>query len=280
MFGRVRPLRTRTIQLLAGIAVLVTGIAAVSRPSAAQSLMQRLFGSGEEQGPASRDSGGAQAYGYGYTPWNNGGFQEDHNTYRTMCVRMCDGFYFPISSSVRRDRLYRDSRTCSQRCDGEARLFYYPNQGGSIKTMVDMGGRAYAELPNAFKYRKTLVSGCACKPAPWSPQEAARHAAYANEAVQGADGDVPDPIEERLRELEARRNAADPIGERLRAAAERPMDGEGPYYRPGYGPAPENLPDGVGAYQSEAPREPSQRGYMPWRRQPWGVGGEPAYGWR
>ena len=65
---------------------------------------------------------------------------EDLTAYRTLCVRLCDGFYFPMSNGVRRDRLYRDNRACMQRCDGEARLFYYPATGGSVETMVDLAG--------------------------------------------------------------------------------------------------------------------------------------------
>jgi hypothetical protein len=38
---------------------------------------------------------------------------------------------------------------------------------------------AYTALPNAFKYRKTLVDGCRCRPQPWSEAELARHRAYA-----------------------------------------------------------------------------------------------------
>ena len=36
-------------------------------------------------------------------------------------------------------------RACSQRCDGEAKLFYYPTNGGSVETMVDMAGHRYAQ---------------------------------------------------------------------------------------------------------------------------------------
>jgi hypothetical protein len=71
-----------------------------------------------------------------------------------------------------------------RRCDGEARLFYYPTEGGSPETMVDLAGRSYASLPNAFRYRKSLVAACTCRPAPWSAEAAARHAAYAAEAAQ------------------------------------------------------------------------------------------------
>ena len=35
--------------------------------------------------------------------------RQDYGTYRTLCVRTCDGFYFPISDGVRRERLYSDT---------------------------------------------------------------------------------------------------------------------------------------------------------------------------
>jgi len=62
----------------------------------------------------------------------------------------------------------------------EAQLFYHPTPGGDVDTMVDPMGRAYALLPNAYKYRKTLVQGCRCRPQPWSEAELARHRAYAD----------------------------------------------------------------------------------------------------
>ena len=114
--------------------------------------------------------------------YGDGGWPQDYSKYRTLCVRTCDGFYFPIGDNVGRERLHQDARTCSARCDGEAKLFYYPTNGGSVDTMVDMGGRPYAQMPNAFLYRKTLVQGCTCKPAPWSAETAARHQGYKDDA--------------------------------------------------------------------------------------------------
>jgi hypothetical protein len=58
--------------------------------------------------------------------------------------------------------------------------------------MVDLSGRSYASLPNAFRYRKALVEGCSCKPAPWSVEEAARHQGYAGDAGVATAG-VPAP---------------------------------------------------------------------------------------
>ena len=87
-------------------------------------------------------------------------------TYRTLCVRLCDGFYFPISFATRGDGLARDAEQCTASCGLEARLFYHPNPGGSVEGMTDLLGRAYSALPTAFTYRKTLVTGCSCRPPP------------------------------------------------------------------------------------------------------------------
>ena len=94
-------------------------------------------------------------------------------------MRLCDGFYFPISSATNGSGLSRDADACSASCGSEARLFYHPNGGGDVDSMVDLTGIAYSALPNAFRYRKTLVPECRCRPQPWSEAELQRHRAYA-----------------------------------------------------------------------------------------------------
>ncbi len=98
--------------------------------------------------------------------------------YRTLCVRLCDGYYFPISQAASRRHFYRDAEACQARCQGETRLFYTPSQNPDMKRAVDISGLAYRNLDTAFVYRKKLVKGCSCRLAPWSPQERARHAMY------------------------------------------------------------------------------------------------------
>ncbi len=164
---------------------LVAALLAAAEPSFAQSLIQRMF-----------NSAGSRTPMYGYSRINPYGsvderyegdwLPEDRTTYRTMCVRTCDGFYFPISYGVRREWFYRDNRACMKRCNGKARLFYYPTTGGSIETMMDLSGRTYSSLPNAFRYRKSLVAGCACRAVPWSAEERARHLDYAAQEAKGA----------------------------------------------------------------------------------------------
>ncbi len=84
-------------------------------------------------------------------------------SYRTLCVRVCDGYYFPISYQVTRSRFEADAAACSQRCSGDARLFVHRNPGQDVAGAIDLQGNRYANLANAFRYRKELVQGCSCQ---------------------------------------------------------------------------------------------------------------------
>lgn len=87
-------------------------------------------------------------------------------TYRTLCVRTCDGYYFPISFATTREQFGNDAQTCSAMCPGaEAELFYHPNPGGGPEDMISLADRPYNELSTAFQYRTNLAPSCSCKPA-------------------------------------------------------------------------------------------------------------------
>jgi hypothetical protein len=87
-------------------------------------------------------------------------------TYRTLCVRTCDGYYFPISFSTTQDRLPEDARTCEAMCPGtEAKLFFHDNPGGGPENMTALDGEAYSSLATAFQYRTSLSPSCTCQPA-------------------------------------------------------------------------------------------------------------------
>jgi Protein of unknown function (DUF2865) len=100
-------------------------------------------------------------------------------TYRTVCVRLCDGYYFPISFAVTRDRFERDAKTCHNSCGTQARLFVYRNPGAEAEDMVDLSGRPYQQLSTAFLYRREYVASCKCKPDPWEPEARDQHRLYA-----------------------------------------------------------------------------------------------------
>ncbi len=111
---------------------------------------------------------------------------EKGSKFRTVCVRACDGFYFPMSFAATRKSLNAEGHRCRSLCGDDARLYYMPSPNGEIDQAVDLSGRTYARHTNAFKYRKAQVEGCTCRPAPWSDAEIERHRRYAEEALRKA----------------------------------------------------------------------------------------------
>jgi hypothetical protein len=79
---------------------------------------------------------------------------------------------------VKRERFETDAKRCDAGCLGEAKLFYQHKDSDDPKTMVDLEGKPYTSLTNAFLYRKTLINGCGCRAAPWSVAEHVRHQGY------------------------------------------------------------------------------------------------------
>ena len=151
------------------VASLLLPLAAASPAVEAQYFRSGPFGGAFRNAPSLGDGSvppeAFSPYAYpGYRPDGAAGASSVTDTYRTLCVRLCDGFYFPISFATPEAGLARDAEQCRASCGVEARLFYHPNPGGSVETMLDLTGRAYSALPNAFKYRKSLVSGCLCRP--------------------------------------------------------------------------------------------------------------------
>jgi len=86
-------------------------------------------------------------------------------TYRTLCVRTCDGYYFPISYSTVPSKFTDDERQCQRMCPAsEAQLFTYRNPGEDVARATSLnGGKQYSELPNAFSYRKQYNAACSCR---------------------------------------------------------------------------------------------------------------------
>lgn len=84
--------------------------------------------------------------------------------YRTVCVRMCDGYYYPISYSAGPNKFPDDEKTCQASCPAaEAQLFTHRNPGEDINQAVSQGGQPYTAIPNAFRYRQSFDNACTCK---------------------------------------------------------------------------------------------------------------------
>lgn len=106
------------------------------RPSAPPSIQLPFapdFGDGQQQAQPRVARGGGAAY----------------------CVRTCDGRYFPLSATGDQSR----AEACKSLCPASETKVVY---GGNIDSATTENGKPYSELPNAFKYRTELVSGCTC----------------------------------------------------------------------------------------------------------------------
>ena len=139
-------------------------------------------------------------------------------TYRTLCVRTCDGYYFPVSFATTPARFHDDEQTCQRTCPAaEVMLFSHRNPGEEVTQAVSIDGRPYANLPNAFKYRQEFNPSCSCRQAGQS---------WADALGQGRDrtierGDIV-VTEERAKALQVPRDAQ---GRPIRPAASQPAGG-------------------------------------------------------
>ena len=132
-------------------------------------------------------------------------------TYRTMCVRLCDGYYFPVSFSAMQSKFGQDNNACQSKCAAPAKLFVYQNPGGTIEAMTSIDGIAYNEIPNAWKYRKTFVKGCSCKMADYDPV-----------AVQNFERGLRDNNKKSSGQASSTKMGANGIGNNARPVAPQP----------------------------------------------------------
>jgi hypothetical protein len=74
---------------------------------------------------------------------------------QAYCVRTCDGRYFPIIASDSQSR----TASCNNFCPASKTEIVY---GSNIDNAATENGTPYSELPNAFRYRGEIVTGCTC----------------------------------------------------------------------------------------------------------------------
>ena len=87
--------------------------------------------------------------------------------YRTLCVRSCDGFFFPVSSAAAPSDFARDERTCQMMCPGtKTALYFHDALGQESQDMISARTREpYTEMENAFAYRNAsapMSKACGC----------------------------------------------------------------------------------------------------------------------
>ncbi|AYM62433.1 DUF2865 domain-containing protein [Agrobacterium fabrum] len=102
---------------------------------------------------------------------------------RTLCVRTCDGSFFPIASNASPLDFRAQAEQCQKMCPGtETELYFHSMTDQETADMVSAKtGKPYKDLPTAFAYRNSSpkAPGCACNMAAYhqdmqKQEEAAR----------------------------------------------------------------------------------------------------------
>jgi hypothetical protein len=143
-------------------------------------------------------------------------------TYKTYCVRLCDGYFWPISFSTTADRLEQDAEACNSACGTPARLFVHAIPGGSVATMQSLDGLPYSALKTAFLFRTKFDAQCKCRAHPWEEIARDRHKLMAAEsaassgdaAAKGTVKQLSDKIAKVQAEEEVRKTAASEVAKR------------------------------------------------------------------
>lgn len=95
-------------------------------------------------------------------------FSDPTVRYRTLCVRSCDGYFFPVSYAVPPTAFDSDAARCSAMCPGtDARLFVHRVPEEDSSDMVSVASQTpYIASPNAFAYRNRRDGrepACSCE---------------------------------------------------------------------------------------------------------------------
>ncbi|HEX8664879.1 MAG TPA: DUF2865 domain-containing protein [Beijerinckiaceae bacterium] len=80
---------------------------------------------------------------------------------RFVCVRACDGFFFPLES--RPAGRASEDQLCQALCPGAEAAAYRMPADGEIGEAVSSRGRPYVRLANAFKFQKAFDQSCSCR---------------------------------------------------------------------------------------------------------------------
>ena len=82
------------------------------------------------------------------------------SSYKTVCVRKCDGYFFPLAHQQDKGGLNRDQNIC-QGIYGkdQAELYYFPSDG-TINNARSIGGDDYKDKSFAFLYQREFRQDC------------------------------------------------------------------------------------------------------------------------
>ncbi len=83
---------------------------------------------------------------------------------KLVCVRSCDGGFFPLAASARRGGAEGMADMCRALCPNVETKPYTYYSSADIDQAVGLDGTPYKSLPNALKFRTKFDPTCTCKP--------------------------------------------------------------------------------------------------------------------
>src|SRR3954470_4670793 len=129
-------------------------------------------------------------------------------TFRTVCVRTCDGAYFPVSFATVPARFPDDEKTCKALCPAaEAVLYTHRNPGEDMNSAVSTSGQPYTALPTAFKFRSEFNPSCSCKAAGQTWADALKSADDKASAEQQGDIIVTEESAKKMQQRQLNKGA-------------------------------------------------------------------------
>jgi hypothetical protein len=156
------------------------GAVAPAQPRAPRNIFEALFGVYDEE---PRRPSMPELDGQPLTPqeprtpsWGSG---------RPVCVRLCDGAFFPLSNSP--GGRGGQQEMCQALCPGSETEVFYMAGSGNIDDAVNRSGRGYLTLANANRFTRQFDASCSCrKPG----QSWAQALADAEEMIDRRRGDI------------------------------------------------------------------------------------------
>lgn len=80
-----------------------------------------------------------------------------------LCVRHCDGAYYPLAADIASDRLGDMDRICQAQCPAAESSAYAGHDSDDVAGALASDGTRYTDLAAAFQFRKGTSQACACR---------------------------------------------------------------------------------------------------------------------
>lgn len=135
---------------------------------------------------------------------------------RTLCVRTCDGSFFPIAANASPLDFRAQAEQCQKMCPGtETELYFHSMTDQETADMVSAEtGKPYKDLPTAFAYKNASAKApdCACNMAAYHDEMQKQEEAARPEAEKPYSGitTIPSPQGDKAQKPAEQQQAAKP----------------------------------------------------------------------